>query len=119
MSSATAKTGSIRSHIAMVEAAIVTNEEAFVLVGAGRLVHRRGALDRGVDRQIADIVLVEPQLQLVGERQGMELPRGGKGAIDQRLGHAVVQRIKEPDILAGVARRGRDAPESTGRAAKD
>ena len=98
-------------HVGMVAAAIVADEEAFIPVRAGRLVHGRGALDRGIDRQIADIVLVEPQLQLVGERQGMEPPRGGKGAIDHRLGHAMVQRIEEPDILAGVARRGGDAPE--------
>ena len=49
-------------------------------------------------------------------------PLPGSGAkhvtVDQpcervrRLRHAVVERIKEPDILAGVARRGGDAVES-------
>ncbi len=42
----------------------------------------------------------------------MELPRGGEGAIDQRLGHAMVQRIKEPDILASVAHGGGEVAES-------
>ena len=101
-------------HVGMVGAAVVADEKALVLVRPCRLVHGRGALHRGVDRQIADIVLVEPELQLFLERQRVKAARGGKGALDQLFRHAVVGRIEKPDILARMADLRRQAASAPG-----
>jgi hypothetical protein len=77
-------------------------QKALVLIGPGCLVHGRGAPYRGVDRQIADIVVVEPERELLLERQGVEPTRRGKRPPDRVVGDAVVQRIEEPDIFASV-----------------
>src|SRR5579883_573106 len=102
----------------MVGAAVMADEEAFVAVRPGCLVHGRGALDRGVERQIADIVLVQPQLQLGFERQGVKPPRGGKGTLDHRFRHAVAGGIEKADLFAGAAGFGGGAREGAGLAGK-
>ena len=85
-------------HLGMVGAAVMADEKALVLVRPGRFVDGRGALHRGIDRQIADIVVVEPERQLLRQGQGMKPARGGKGALDQFVANAVVQRIEEADL---------------------
>jgi hypothetical protein len=79
----------------MAQPLVVGDEEAFVLVRLRRLLYSRGAGHRGVDRQIADIVVVEPEREPLLEWQGVEPARGGKGQLDYILGHAVVHRIEE------------------------
>ena len=44
----------------------------------------RRALHRGVHRHVADIVLVQPQLQFLLQRQRMEPARRGEAAVDDR-----------------------------------
>jgi len=85
---------------------------------AGLLVHGRGALYRGVDRQVAHIVVVEPERELLLERQGVAPTRRGKGPIDRVVGDAVVQRIEEPDIFAGAGNIDRYTLESSARTGK-
>jgi hypothetical protein len=99
--------------VGVVGAAIVADEKALILVRSCRLVHGRGALHRGVDRQIADIVVVELQFQLVGERQCVEPAGCGKGALDDLVGYAVVQRIEEADFGAGAPDLGGDPVQRT------
>ena len=82
--------------------AVVADKKAFVLVGFCRLVDRRGALHRRIDRQVADIVFVQLHRELLLERQSVELDRGGKSPIDQFIRHAMVQGIKEADLFTGV-----------------
>ena len=97
------RSGMPATHVGMVGAAVVADEEALVLVRPGRLVHRRGALHRGVHRQVADIVLVELQPQLFLERQRVKPARGGEGARrSASLRHAVAGAVEEADILAGM-----------------
>src|SRR6516165_1433274 len=95
----------------MVRPAIVADKKALVLVWLRRLVDGRGALHRGVDRQIADIVLVQLKRELLLDRQGVKPAGGSKGSADQLVRDAVVQRVKEPDILAGMRNLGRDVLE--------
>src|SRR5207302_6823859 len=51
---------------------------------------------------------------LEGER--VKAPRRGEGAHDHRIGHAMVQRVEEADILAGMPRQLGGAVESAGLA---
>jgi hypothetical protein len=81
-------------------------------------VHGRGALYRGVDRQIADIIVIKPERELLLERQGVEPTRRGKCPLDCVVGDAVVQRIEEPDIFTGVGNIGGYPIESSRRAGK-
>src|ERR1700732_3601708 len=93
-------------------------KKAFVLVWAGGAMHGRGTLHRGVDRQIADVVVIELERELALERQGVEPARGGEGPFDHLVANAVVQRIEEPDILAGVGDLGGDPVEGSRLAAE-
>ncbi len=104
--------------VGVVSASLVADEEALVEVGAGGLVHRGGALDALVHRQVADVVLVELEGQLVGQRQGVELARGREGAVDQRLGHTVAGDVEEADLLARAPDLSGDGFEPAGRATK-
>ena len=113
------RSGFFGDHVGVVGAAVVADEKALVLVRAGRLVDGRGALHRGVDRQVADIVLVEPELEFFLQRQRVKAARGGEGAVDQRLGHAVPGGVEEPDILAGIADIRREAAERAGLAGEE
>ena len=90
-------------HVGMIRPAVVADEEALVLVRLGRLVHLRRGLHRGVHRHVADVVLVQLKFQLLLQRQRMESPRCRKCAVDDLLRHAMIPRVKETDVLAGVA----------------
>ena len=81
--------------------------------------HGRGALHRGVDRQIADIAVVEPQLEFFGQRQRVEGARGGEGPVDHRFGHAMPGGIEEADLLAGMPDRGGEALQRARRTGED
>jgi hypothetical protein len=89
-------------HVRMIRPTIMADKEALILVGLRRLVHLRCSLHRCVHRHVADIVLVQPKLQLLFERQRMETSRCGEAAIDDPLGHAMVEYIEEANVLAGV-----------------
>ena len=52
--------------VRMVSAPVVADEEALVVVGPGRLVDRRGPLHALIHRQVADVVLVDLERELVG-----------------------------------------------------
>src|SRR5215471_10005385 len=67
-------------------------------------------------RAAADIVVVELERELLSERQGMEAVRSGKGPVDQRIQHAMVQHIEGPDVLAGMRDFGGDPFERPGHA---
>ena len=69
-------------------------------------------MHRGVDRQIADIVAVEPERELLLKRQGVKLARRGKRPLDRVVGDPVVQGIEEPDIFASMGDFDREAFES-------
>ena len=78
-------------HVRMIRPTIMADKEALILVGLRRLVHLRCSLHRCVHRHVADIVLVQPKLQLLFERQCMETSRCGEAAIDDLLRHAMVE----------------------------
>jgi hypothetical protein len=84
----------------MIGPAVVADEEALVEVGPRRLVHGRGALDAFVDGQIADVVLIQLEGQLVLERHCVELGEAAKAASISARDSVVT--VEEPDGLAGV-----------------
>jgi hypothetical protein len=92
----------------MIVRQIARHEEGFVEIGLGDGLHRRGAQGIAAHRQVADVVLVDPDLHFPVERLAME-PRGlAEGAADQRLGHAVIDDEVEADLgqrNAQLARR--------------
>src|SRR5437899_429711 len=56
------------NHIGVFRPAIITDEEALVLIWGCHLVYGRSALHRGIDRQVSNIVLVELERELLPER---------------------------------------------------
>jgi hypothetical protein len=82
----------------MVVRQVARHEEGFVEIGLGHGLHRRGAQRIAAHRQVADIVLVDPDVHLPVERQGMESRGLLEGAADQRLGHAVIDDEIETDL---------------------
>ncbi len=82
----------------MIVGQVARHEEGFVEIGLGDGLHRRGAQGIAAHRQVADIVLVDPDLHLPVEWLAVE-PRGLlEGAADQRLGHAVIDDEVEADL---------------------
>jgi hypothetical protein len=68
-----------------------------------------------IDRQIADIVFIQLQGELLLERHGVKAARGGKSPIDQLVRNAVVQGIKETDVFTGMRDFGSNAFERSRR----
>ena len=104
------------AHVGMVRPAIVADEKALVLVRPRRLVHGRGALHRGVHRQVADVVPVQPQREFFVHRQRVEAARRGEPPVDHLLRHAMIERVEEPDMLAGVPHLDRHPGQRAGLA---
>jgi len=90
----------------------VADEEALVVVGTRGLVDGRGLLDRLVHRQVADIVLIELQAQLLRLRERVELARGGEGRVHHRVRDAVPGQVEEAHGLAGLLDLARDGLEA-------
>jgi hypothetical protein len=77
-------------------------------------VNRRSALQALVHGQVADVVLVDLEPQLVFDRHRVELARGLEGGVDNRLGHAVTGHVEEADLLAGMPQLRRGGVEAAG-----
>ena len=78
------------------------------LVGVGLLVVRDAgrSQDRRLRRDVADLVVVDPLLQLLLARQ-REIARDGvEGGVDERLVDPVVDDVVEADLLLRVAQLG-------------
>jgi hypothetical protein len=98
----------------MVGGEVARHKERFAHIGLGDLRHDRGAQCVAHHRQIADIVLVELDLELLVKRPSVE---AGDLAIDlahQRRRHAVVDNRIEADLGQRVAQLGRGTVERPG-----
>jgi anaerobic selenocysteine-containing dehydrogenase len=103
-------------HVGMIRGTVALQEQRLDDV---RFLHR---VDGGRprhgrrDRQVSDVVPVEPQRQLVVERQRVEAARLGEDVRDERRRHGMIDDEVEADVLEGVAEGGGGAFRGARRA---
>ena len=97
--------------VGVIGAAVVADEEAFVVVWPSRRVDGRVSLHALVHREVPDVVLVDLERAFRLERHRVKLARGGEGRVDQRLRHPVAGQVEEADRLAGASHLARRALE--------
>ena len=99
----------------MVGGEIARHEERLVRIGLGDVRHDRGAQGVAHQRQIADIVLVEFDRELLVERPGVKTGDLAVDLVHQRRGHAMIDDRVEADLGQRVVQLGRGIVERPAR----
>ena len=102
----------------MVGGEVARHKKRLAHVGLGDVRHDRGAQSVAHHRQIADIVLVELDFELLLERLSVEAGDLAVDLMDQRRGHAVVDDRVEADLGQRMAQLGRGMIERPGSSAR-
>jgi hypothetical protein len=92
-------------HVGIVGRTLAAQEECFVQAGFAVVIHRGAAGDAAAHRHVADVMFVDPQLQLLLRRLRMEAARLCEGRVDQRLRNAVAAQVVKADAGEGIAQR--------------
>jgi len=100
----------------MVGGDVARHKERLAHIGFGDVRHDRGAQSVAHHRQIADIVLVELDVELLVERPGVEAGDLAIDPVHQRRRHAVVDDRIEADLGQRIAQLGRGMVERPGLA---
>lgn len=103
-----------RDDVGVVGGEIARHKERIAHVGLGDVRHDRGAQSVAHRRQIADIVLVELDAELVGQRSSVKAGDLTVDLVYQRGGYAVINDRVEADLAQRVAQLGRGAIERPG-----
>jgi hypothetical protein len=98
----------------MVGGEVARHKERFAHIGLGDLCDDRGAQSVAHHRQIADIVLVELNFELLVERPSVEAGDLAIDLVHQRRRHAVVDDRIEADLGQRVTQLGRGTVERPG-----
>ncbi len=86
-------------HVRVVGRQVALDEKRLVEVGPIVLVQPRMADGRPLERQVADVMPIDPQRQLGLVRLRVKPLRRGEAVIDQRLRHPVVDDEVETDLF--------------------
>ena len=103
-----------RDDVGVVGGEVARDKERLAHVGLGDVRHDRGAQSVAHHRQIADIVLVELDSELLVEWPSVESGDLTVDRVHQRRGHAMINDRVEADLGQRMAQLGRGAVERPG-----